>query len=163
MAIKKNRVDYLKSSLISNSFHFLLLQGLYRGSVKDPVHQLRGCSQVRCNIKLFNWKSKRSIRHCLRHQTTQTSVPDCARNLQLVHTFLFSVEKEHMFILLLPLEIQQVELWLQSFNFLEHRIRSHFILGSCRVRKWICKTYTISHHYHQPAKKLLHSFKGKNQ
>lgn len=35
---KKNGVSYLKSSLMGNSFHFLLLQGLYGGSIKDSVH-----------------------------------------------------------------------------------------------------------------------------
>lgn len=35
---------------------------------------------------------------------------DCPRNPQTFHTFLFGVKKKHMLILLLPLEIQQMEL-----------------------------------------------------
>ena len=52
--LKKNGETYLQSRLIVNSFHFLLLQGLYRGSVKDSVNQFWSCSQVSGNIKLFN-------------------------------------------------------------------------------------------------------------
>lgn len=38
LGLKKNGETYLQSRLIVNSFHFLLLQSLYRGSVKDSVN-----------------------------------------------------------------------------------------------------------------------------
>lgn len=114
------RDAYLEPSLRGKAFHFLLLQGVYPGSIEDPVYQFWGRLQMSCNIKPFNWNSTQSLRHRLLLTPYSTQWHGrLSQTPSTFHTFLFGVKKEHVLVLLLPLEIQQVELWFQSFDFLE--------------------------------------------